>query len=362
MTLSLHIMCASTFCLCTWSLKTAIWLLHCDTACHDSPPHCSSADSLTNLRLDLYLPVVNVVLGVIPEAATTLSVADRCGHARQALLPANPECHAGLQPEGRHGAVAHHRGHLGARQQRVWLPAHVAHAPRPPAGRPGPRHHLRARAALRRQLWCGWQGSETRKLGIRVPGLPAGRPRPRRHLRARAALRRELWCGRICIICHARLAGLAASLGLKSRKLEIRPLKPSLGRDSLTRQAVCSAFLGRHRALLGARAGVLFNVLFPEWLQTALLVVLLGLVVKKTATKGAKQWQQEQKAKAEAAEVRTHGNFLLTCLMSREIVFPEATGVPRMPPVAPEPCGFVVYLRAQWLQWVVMGFHSPCMG
>ena len=51
-------------------------------------------------------------------------------------------------------------------------------------------------------------------------------------------------------------------------------------------------------------AGVLFNVLFPEWLQTALLVVLLGVVVKKTATKGAKQWQQEQKAKAQAAEVR----------------------------------------------------------
>lgn len=50
------------------------------------------------------------------------------------------------------------------------------------------------------------------------------------------------------------------------------------------------------------RAGVLFNVLFPEWLQTALLVVLLGVVVKKTAGKGVKQWQQEQKAKEAAAE------------------------------------------------------------
>lgn len=77
---------------------------------------------------------------------------------------------------------------------------------------------------------------------------------------------------------------------------------------SLIRQATCSAYLGRHCALLRARAGVLFNVLFPEWLQTALLVVLLGVVVKKTATKGAKQWQQEQKAKAQAAEVRAHGN------------------------------------------------------
>ena len=50
------------------------------------------------------------------------------------------------------------------------------------------------------------------------------------------------------------------------------------------------------------RAGVLFNVLFPEWLQTALLVVLLGVVVKKTAGKGVKQWQQEQKAKEAEAE------------------------------------------------------------
>jgi hypothetical protein len=48
---------------------------------------------------------------------------------------------------------------------------------------------------------------------------------------------------------------------------------------------------------------VLFNVLFPEWLQTALLVVLLGVVVKKTAGKGVKQWQQELKAKEAEAEV-----------------------------------------------------------
>lgn len=54
------------------------------------------------------------------------------------------------------------------------------------------------------------------------------------------------------------------------------------------------------------RAGVLFNVLFPEWLQTALLVILLGVVIRKTAGKGIKQWQQEQKAKALEAEVCTH--------------------------------------------------------
>ena len=47
-------------------------------------------------------------------------------------------------------------------------------------------------------------------------------------------------------------------------------------------------------------------MLFPEWLQTALLVILLGVVINKTAGKGIKQWQQEQKAKASEAEVCTH--------------------------------------------------------
>lgn len=42
-------------------------------------------------------------------------------------------------------------------------------------------------------------------------------------------------------------------------------------------------------------------MLFPEWLQTALLVILLGLVIYKTAGKGFKQWKQEQKARGAAA-------------------------------------------------------------
>ncbi|KAK9832849.1 hypothetical protein WJX81_007097 [Elliptochloris bilobata] len=54
--------------------------------------------------------------------------------------------------------------------------------------------------------------------------------------------------------------------------------------------------------LLGVSFGVLFNVLFPEWLQTALLVVLLAVVVWKTAAKGLKQWQQEQNAKKADSE------------------------------------------------------------
>ena len=41
---------------------------------------------------------------------------------------------------------------------------------------------------------------------------------------------------------------------------------------------------------------VLLNVLFPDWLQTALLTILLLFVINKTVRKGIRQWQQESKA------------------------------------------------------------------
>ena len=43
-------------------------------------------------------------------------------------------------------------------------------------------------------------------------------------------------------------------------------------------------------------AQVLFNVLFPDWLQTALLTLLLLFVINKTVRKGVRQWRQETKA------------------------------------------------------------------
>ena len=43
-------------------------------------------------------------------------------------------------------------------------------------------------------------------------------------------------------------------------------------------------------------AGVLFNPLCPEWLQTALLTMLLLVVVRKTFQKGLRQWNEEQKS------------------------------------------------------------------
>ncbi|EIE19332.1 hypothetical protein COCSUDRAFT_44684 [Coccomyxa subellipsoidea C-169] len=48
--------------------------------------------------------------------------------------------------------------------------------------------------------------------------------------------------------------------------------------------------------LLGVSFGVLLNVLVPDWLQTALLTVLLLFVINKTVRKGITQWRQEQKA------------------------------------------------------------------
>ena len=37
-------------------------------------------------------------------------------------------------------------------------------------------------------------------------------------------------------------------------------------------------------------------MLFPDWLQTALLTVLLLFVINKTVRKGIRQWGQESKA------------------------------------------------------------------
>ena len=42
--------------------------------------------------------------------------------------------------------------------------------------------------------------------------------------------------------------------------------------------------------------GVLLNVLFPDWLQTLLLTILLLFVINKTVRKGIHQWHQEQAA------------------------------------------------------------------
>lgn len=41
---------------------------------------------------------------------------------------------------------------------------------------------------------------------------------------------------------------------------------------------------------------MLLNVLVPDWLQTALLTLLLLFVINKTVRKGITQWRQEQKA------------------------------------------------------------------
>lgn len=48
-------------------------------------------------------------------------------------------------------------------------------------------------------------------------------------------------------------------------------------------------------------AGVLFNPVTPEWLQTLLLAALLAVVVRKTFEKGFKQWRSEQATEQHAA-------------------------------------------------------------
>ncbi len=58
---------------------------------------------------------------------------------------------------------------------------------------------------------------------------------------------------------------------------------------------MCAVELSCAAVLLSA--GVLFNPLMPEWLQTALLAVVLVVVVRKTYAKGFKQWSTEKSSK-----------------------------------------------------------------
>ncbi len=53
-------------------------------------------------------------------------------------------------------------------------------------------------------------------------------------------------------------------------------------------------------------AGVLLNVLVPDWLQTLLLTVLLLFVINKTVRKGITQWRQEQKAIKQKRSLAEH--------------------------------------------------------
>ena len=43
---------------------------------------------------------------------------------------------------------------------------------------------------------------------------------------------------------------------------------------------------------------MLFNVIFPEWLVSAMLVVLLTYTAHKTLSKGRSEWRKETEAKS----------------------------------------------------------------
>ena len=48
--------------------------------------------------------------------------------------------------------------------------------------------------------------------------------------------------------------------------------------------------------MVGALAGVLLNKIFPGWLITVLLVIILGITTKRTLTKGLSLWRKESVA------------------------------------------------------------------
>ena len=53
--------------------------------------------------------------------------------------------------------------------------------------------------------------------------------------------------------------------------------------------------------LAGVGVGVIFNVAFPTWLITTMLIGLLAFMSTRTAQKGLQQWRSETQAKRQAA-------------------------------------------------------------
>jgi hypothetical protein len=54
--------------------------------------------------------------------------------------------------------------------------------------------------------------------------------------------------------------------------------------------------------LMGVGIGVIFNVAFPTWLITTMLISLLAFMSTRTAQKGLSQWRSETHSKQQAAE------------------------------------------------------------
>lgn len=58
--------------------------------------------------------------------------------------------------------------------------------------------------------------------------------------------------------------------------------------------------------LFGVSIGVICNNVVPEWLRVVLLTALLLFVVYKTAKKGKRQWEEEEKQRKQVAEPNPH--------------------------------------------------------
>ncbi|RLM87161.1 hypothetical protein C2845_PM04G15050 [Panicum miliaceum] len=62
------------------------------------------------------------------------------------------------------------------------------------------------------------------------------------------------------------------------------------------------ALLMQPMLMLGVSIGVIFNVIFPDWLVTALLIILFLFTSTKAFLKGVETWKKETIAKKEAAK------------------------------------------------------------
>lgn len=65
--------------------------------------------------------------------------------------------------------------------------------------------------------------------------------------------------------------------------------------------------------LFGISFGVVLCPLSPEWVQTALLSVLLVAVTHKTFSQGVAKWRQEQRARECASAISLDALGFFTC-------------------------------------------------
>nr|XP_025677030.1 sulfite exporter TauE/SafE family protein 3-like [Arachis hypogaea] len=111
-----------------------------------------------------------------------------------------------------------------------------------------------------------------------------------------------------CMIMGAALSTVYYNLRLRHPTLDM----PIIDYDL--------ALLIQPMLMLGINIGVTFNVLFPDWMVTILLIVIFVVTSTKAFFKGVETWKKEtiMKKDSDAMEKKSHTNFLTHIFESQD--------------------------------------------